>query len=342
MGLTRPSAILLGFWRVYGTRYISQSGFQAWHFAVDMPPKFGERELLELRGLIDLALREDLPGGDATTDPLVGPTRDGTGPLAGMAARFVARESGVAAGVPVVKELFGRSTPAVEVVVRTPDGQPLSAGVTLAEVRGPAAEILRLERTVLNFLQRLSGIASGTAKWVEELGDSHAELVDTRKTTPGWRYLEKYAVRCGGASNHRFNLSDGVLVKDNHIAVLRELGRGDFPDWVATLRAAASELFLQVEVDTREQFISVLGLPIDAVLLDNFGVDDLKWAVERRNAQHASRPLLEASGGIQRSTLKAVAATGVDRISVGALTHSAPSLDIALDIIDAFEIRGGS
>ena len=179
-----------------------------------------------------------------------------------------------------------------------------------------------------------------TAEWVAALGESDAQLVDTRKTTPGWRYLEKYAVRCGGARNHRFNLSDGILVKDNHIAVLRELGRGDFADWVATLRADSPGHFLQVEVDTREQFLVVIELSVDSILLDNFPVDDLRWAVERRNSRDPASPVLEASGGIQLKNIRAIAETGVDRSSVGALTHSAPSLDVALDIVDAFELQG--
>ncbi len=301
---------------------------------------FGPAELKEANALIERAIEEDLPGDvDVTTDPLF---RRGEVPPAGVRALFVSRASATLAGVPVVDALFARYGDDARVEVFAADGTALEAGTEFMAVSGPAATIFRLERIALNFLQHLSGIATTTARWTRELHGTGAALLDTRKTLPGWRRLEKYAVRCGGGRNHRLSLADEVLLKDNHVRTLRELGRGDLADWVERLRSASPGLFIEVEVDTRVDFLGALGLPVDALLLDNFSLADLRWAVNERDTrrgEHGSEgPLLEASGGVTLDRARAVAETGVDRLSVGALTHSAESVDIALDVADVFEI----
>lgn len=294
---------------------------------------FVERESEEAAWLIGRGIAEDMPAGDATTQPLFGQQRQ---PL-WLEADFVAREAGVLSGLPVVEVLFREHAADVQLEILRSDGDSLAAGHPFLRVRAPAASLLPLERLALNFLQRLSGIATVTARWIEEIRSTRASLLDTRKTTPGWRYLEKYAVRCGGGTNHRMNLSDGILLKDNHIAILSGAGRGDLATWVSRLRESGETPLLEVEVDTRDQFLIALDLEVDAILLDNFAVDDLRWAVEERDRRSATGPLLEASGGIKLPTARAVAMTGVDRISVGALTHSAVSLDIAIDVRGVFE-----
>ncbi len=293
--------------------------------------EFGALERRQAEELIALALAEDLPAGDATTDPLFRP------PLASTASELVeavvaTRSAGVVCGLPLVQLLFAARAPDVRVELGATDGDAIDPTRSLAVLRGPAATIFRLERTMLNFVQRLSGIATMTRRWAEQLEGSKARLLDTRKTTPGWRYLEKYAVRCGGGQNHRLNLSDGVLIKDNHLGVLRRRGLTSFDSWVPQLRQAIGDGFLEVEVDTVEDACALLGLAVDAILLDNFSLADLRRAVAARDAAGRRAPLLEASGGVSFEQLAGIAATGIDRISVGALTHSAPSLDIGLDL----------
>ena len=304
---------------------------------------FGPEELEEAAWLIERALQEDLPGGvDVTTDPLF--RGDGSERRSmGVGALFVPRTPCTLAGLPVVMELFRQHGGDARLEPVADDGAELDAGQGFLKVSGAAAAIFTLERIALNFLQRLSGIATTTARWIREVEGTGVELLDTRKTLPAWRRLEKYAVRCGGGTNHRFSLAHGILLKDNHLAALRQVGSGDFPDWVRRLRQASESLFLQVEVDTREDFLRAIELSIDALLLDNFSLKDLRWAVAERSVRtsqgrRAAGPLLEASGGISLERVRAVAETGVDRISVGALTHSARSIDMALDVLDVFEI----
>jgi len=294
---------------------------------------FGPEELEEARYLIERALAEDMPRGDLTTEGLLG--RSG-GPR--VRADIVSRQAGVACGLPVAAELFRGAAPAVLVGGRVSDGDRIEPGSVLAELRGPAGPILSLERIALNFMGRLSGIATLARAWVDATlagagAGRRTKVLETRKTTPGWRRLEKYAVRAGGAENHRMGLSDALLVKDNHAAVLRALGRSAIPEWVAALRGAHPDVFLEVEVDGRAEFLEALDAGVDAILLDNFALEDIRWAVAERDArrQGAGRPLLEASGGLRLPAAADVAATGVDRISVGALTHSAPTLDVGLD-----------
>jgi nicotinate-nucleotide pyrophosphorylase (carboxylating) len=210
------------------------------------------------------------------------------------------------------------------------DGTPTERGTVLATVSGPLRVILAGERTALNFLQRLSGVASLTRKYVEAASGFRAKVLDTRKTTPGWRLLEKYAVRAGSGANHRVGLFDGILIKDNHLAGIG----GDVRRAVEAARTHPGNagLPVEVEVDTLEQLEMALEVKADIVLLDNMTLDQLRAAVERRNAVTPST-LLEASGGVNLTTIRDIASTGVDRISVGALTHSAPALDIGLDYL---------
>jgi nicotinate-nucleotide pyrophosphorylase (carboxylating) len=273
--------------------------------------------------LIDLALAEDLgDAGDRTSRATIPEA------LAGQAA-FVGRSAGVAAGLPVAALVLRRVDPRLAFTARVADGTALAPGTHLATVAGPMRAILTAERTALNFLQRLSGVATQTRKYVDVIAGLKAQILDTRKTTPGWRLLEKYAVRMGGGHNYRIGLYDGILIKDNHLAALGG-GAAAVPKAVAAARAAAPELPIEVEVDTPEQFAAALACRPDIILLDNMGPERVRECVRRRDTM-APAVLLESSGGVTLATLRALAETGVDRISVGALTHSAGALDIALD-----------
>lgn len=299
-------------------------------------PGFGREESREADFLVDRAIAEDLPAGDITTEALFA-SRGSPEPRVRLA--FVSREPGVLCGLGTVSRLLEklrRSHPGgapAELAFEAcrSDGDELVPSEPFLAVSGPVHTLLAAERIALNFLQRLSGIATLTRRWVRELEGLETVLLDTRKTTPGWRLLEKYAVRTGGGRNHRLSLSDGYLVKDNHLAVLRRLGPLRPADWVARLRSVHPDAFLEVEVDGREDFLAVREAGVDAILLDNFSLEDLRWAVEENRSLGEPRPLLEASGGITKATLRAVAETGVDRISSGAITHSVRSLDIGLD-----------
>jgi nicotinate-nucleotide pyrophosphorylase (carboxylating) len=281
-------------------------------------------ERLDCERLVRLALEEDLGStGDLTSSCVVPATTQGQ-------ALFVARKPGRLAGLPAAEMVFQLVDVTVQWQPLLTDGATLEAGSPLARVRGPMRSILIAERTALNFLQRLSGIATLTGQYQERIAGSHAILLDTRKTTPGWRRLEKYAVRCGGGTNHRLGLFDGVLIKDNHLAAL-----GTSPDTVARAILAARQRYgssvpIEVEVDTLEQLDVALTAGPDIVLLDNMPPEMLREAVTRRDAL-APSVRLEASGGVTLDTIAAIAATGVDRVSVGALTHSAVALDIGLD-----------
>jgi len=268
--------------------------------------------------LVRTALLEDIAhGGDLTTDAIIPGDRRAR-------ARIVARRDGVVAGLPIAATAFSLVDARVRMDVRAADGERVGAGATLAELEGPARAILTAERTALNFLGHLCGIATATRALVDAVAGTNARIVCTRKTTPGLRVLEKYAVRCGGGGNHRFGLDDAVLVKDNHIAIA-----GSIRAAVEAVRARVGHMVkIEVEVETLDQLRELLALPVDAVLLDNMSPTQLKEAVAEVNG----RLLTEASGGIDLSTVRAVAESGVDLISVGWLTHSAPALDVALEI----------
>jgi nicotinate-nucleotide pyrophosphorylase (carboxylating) len=279
---------------------------------------------LDAETLIGMAFREDIrEAGDLTSTALIPEGARGS-------ARFVARVEGIASGLPVLELISARFSQ--RVVLHARDGDFIERGAVLAEVSGPMRSLLTMERTALNFLQRLSGVATLTARFVRQIEGTRAVILDTRKTTPGWRALEKYAVRCGGGVNHRFGLFDAVLIKDNHLAWLAHLGQSDpIGAAVAAARAAAPEgTVVEVEVDTLEQFDRALAARPEIVLIDNLGAESLGDAVRRRDAV-APDVFLEASGGVSLDSVAALARTGVDGISVGALTHSAPALDIGLD-----------
>jgi nicotinate-nucleotide pyrophosphorylase (carboxylating) len=307
--------------------------------ATPAPPlTFSAPETEAARWLIDRALDEDLPRGDLTSTGLFGPGRIG-GEGAWVEAAFVARAEGVLCGLPVVDAVLRRGG-GIECAPAGADGERVTPGQEVLRLAGPAAPVLSLERIALNFLQRLSGIATQTRRFADAIEGTGAVLLDTRKTAPGWRVLEKYAVRAGGGTNHRASLSDAILLKDNHAVVLRALGRGGIRDWIAALRRTSPGAFLEVEVGGREELLEALDAGADAILLDNFTTPEILWAVETRRARGGSGPLLEASGGMVLGRIREVALTGVDRISVGALTHSAPALDLALDFKAAHAMKG--
>ena len=276
----------------------------------------------EIEELIDRALAEDLALGDPTTDSLI--PED----LAGAAA-VISRQEGVVAGGPVLAAVFRRVDPSVRIAVGKPDGSTLCGGDEIARVEGPLASILKAERTALNFVQRLSGIATATSRYVKAVEGLPTRIVDTRKTTPGLRTLEKAAVRAGGGSNHRMALADGILIKDNHIAALRKRGMS-LMDIAGRARAGSPHtLKIEVEVEGLDGVREALEAGADILMLDNMPVEDMAKAVRMARG----RALTEASGGISLETVRAVASTGVDLISVGALTHSSAALDIGLDLL---------
>lgn len=267
------------------------------------------------------ALREDAPHGDVTSELFLPPD-------AHAEAVLVAREPGVLSGFDVVARTFALVDPAVEVETLLPDGSPLAPGDVVTRVRGSARSVLRGERVALNLAQRMSGIATLTARYVEATAGTRARIVDTRKTVPGLRVLDRQAVRDGGGRNHRFSLSDAVLVKDNHLAVLAASGIGTGQAIRHARTRLGHTVHLEVEVDRLDQVEEVVAAGVDTILLDNFTLDDLRAGV----AAVAGRCLVEASGGVTLETVAAIAATGVDLISVGALTHSVRALDLGLDI----------
>lgn len=276
--------------------------------------------------IVSAALAEDAPWGDVTSQLLI--------PQEALAkAAVVAREPGIFCGEQVIEAAMRLTDPRLQVSLDVHDGEAFDSGAVLATVDGPARSVLAAERVALNLAQRLSGIATLTASFVAEVVGTAARVVDTRKTTPGLRVLERYAVRCGGGFNHRFSLSDAVLAKDNHLAVLT---RGGAVGLTEALRAARSRLphtvHFEVEVDRLDQIDPVLAAGVDTIMLDNFTLDDLAAGVRQVNG----RALVEASGNVRLDTVGAIARTGVDIISSGALTHSVRALDLGLDIsIDA-------
>jgi nicotinate-nucleotide pyrophosphorylase (carboxylating) len=267
------------------------------------------------------ALAEDAPWGDVTSENLIPEDARAT-------ARLVAREPGVLSGAEVFGAAMTITDPSIEVTFFAADGDVFERGAVLAEVTGPARAVLQAERVALNFVQRMSGIATITAKYVAEVAGTAAHVVDTRKTTPGLRQFERHAVRSGGGSNHRFSLSDAVMAKDNHLAVLTAGGR-DLTEALREVRGRLSHTtHFEVEVDRIEQIEPVLAAGIDTIMLDNFSIAELREGV----ALIAGRAIVEASGSVNLETIGEIASTGVDIISVGALTHSVRSLDLGLDI----------
>ena len=275
----------------------------------------------DVLNIIDSALAEDVSMGDPTTDILI--DRD----LSGR-AEMTAREPGILAGIEVAATVFRRLDPSLQVETVTEDGSRVAPGDRLATVTGSVASILKAERTALNFVQRLSGIATETRRYVDAVEGLNARIVDTRKTTPGLRKLEKYAVVMGGGRNHRRNLADGILIKDNHIEAMELQGMGIGDVVRRALAGAPHTIKVEIEVETIEQLEEVLDAGADLVLLDNMGVEQMADAVKVA----AGRAVLEASGGITLETVREIAETGVDIISVGALTHSARALNVGLDM----------
>ena len=275
----------------------------------------------DMERLIELAIMEDYSAGDATTEALISPDIGGK-------ATIVSDESGVLAGLDIALEVFHKMAPDVKIERLLSDGNFLETGSRIANIQGPLGSILTTERTSLNFLRKLSGVATETSKYVEAIKGTSATIIDTRKTTPGFRSLQKYAVRMGGGTNHRQNLGDGILIKDNHIRTLALEGMS-LKDVIKKAQANASHTIkIEVEVEDLGQVKEALESGAQIILLDNMTPIEMGKAV----ALCGGKAITEASGGINLSSVRAVAESGVDLISVGALTHSAPDLDISLDI----------
>ena len=275
----------------------------------------------QLERIVENALAEDLAWGDITTDALVPYSLEDK-------ATILAQSEGVLAGAEVAALVFSRVDPGLKVKLTLEDGARLKPGDIIAVVTGSVASILKAERTALNFLQRLSGIATETSLYVERVKGCKVVILDTRKTTPGMRFLEKYAVQVGGGKNHRHHLGDGVLIKDNHLAALARLG---IPLAQAVRQArerAPHELKVEVEVTTPQQAREAAAAGADIVMLDNMSIEDMHQVAR----ELGGKVLLEASGGVTLQTVRSVAETGVDFISIGALTHSTRALDISLEL----------
>jgi len=279
---------------------------------------------LSARAVVEVvgrALAEDAPWGDLTSETLIPAD-------ARLSANLVAREPGVLSGIAVFSAAMKLTDSAIEVRSLLADGIRFEAGDALASASGPARSVLTAERVALNFVQRMCGIATVTAQFVAAVASTRARIVDTRKTTPGLRLLERYAVRCGGGHNHRYSLSDAVLAKDNHLAVLTGNGTRDLAEALREVRAKLPHTaHLEVEVDRPEQIAAMLDAGVDTIMLDNFSLNQMRAAVQ----QIGGRALVEASGSVKLDSVRAIAETGVDIISVGALTHSARGLDLGLD-----------
>ena len=273
-----------------------------------------------IRSAVIAALAEDVGSGDVTTLATVPES-------AQSHAIMVAREPLVVAGLAWAEEAFRHVSPQVRIEATAQDGQHVGAGQVLLRVEGPSRALLTAERVALNFAQRLSGVATITARFVEAVRGTKAHILDTRKTTPGWRIFEKYAVACGGGTNHRIGLFDLVLIKDNHLAALRDAKPSAIAAAVQRARTAYPQIRVEVEADTFEQARQAADAGADIILLDNMTTEQLREAVHLVGG----RAKLEASGGVTLDTVRAIAETGVDFISVGAITHSARAVDIALD-----------
>jgi nicotinate-nucleotide pyrophosphorylase (carboxylating) len=274
----------------------------------------------EIGRVVELALAEDIGSGDVTTLATVPAD-------AQASAKMVAREPLVLAGLALAEAAFQQLSASAKTVRRADDGEHLGAGVTVLSISGPARALLSAERVALNFVQKLSGVATLTSQFVQSIKGTRAQILDTRKTTPGWRRLEKYAVTCGGGRNHRIGLYDMVLIKDNHLATLSRATPNPIQAAVEQARAKHPQLKIEVEADTLEQVDQALAAGVDLILLDNMNPIQLRLAVQKCKG----RAQTEASGGITLASVRAVAEAGVDFISVGALTHSPRAVDIGLD-----------
>ena len=271
--------------------------------------------------LIDQALAEDLGCGDVTTESLVVDDQQGK-------ALIIAKAKGVIAGIEITKQVFLKVDPALKVDALIDDGGNVTPGDIIARIEGKVASILKAERVALNFLQHLSGIASETARYVEAVRDLPVQITDTRKTTPGLRIVQKYAVQAGGGKNHRRHLGDDILIKDNHLAALHRQGLS-MKEIIARARKKASPgLKIEIEVKTPQEAVEAAEAGADIIMLDNMNLDDMRQAVRLIEG----RATIEASGGITLDRVRAAAETGVDLISVGALTHSSKALDISLEM----------
>ncbi|MGB8707730.1 MAG: carboxylating nicotinate-nucleotide diphosphorylase [Dehalococcoidia bacterium] len=275
----------------------------------------------QVKRLIRQAIAEDLSQGDVTTEVLIPKTQQSK-------ASVMAKARGIIAGTEIAKQVFLKVDPKLEVDILIKDGAEVKPGDVIARIEGKTSSMLKAERVALNFLQRLSGIASETARYVQSVKGLPVYIMDTRKTTPGLRMLEKYAVRVGGGKNHRMHLADNILIKDNHIAVLRRRGLS-IKEIIAKARQKASpELKIEIEVKTPEEAIHAAEAGADTIMLDNMNLKDMRQAVQLVRG----RALIEASGGITLESVRAVAETGVNLISIGALTHSPKALDICLEL----------
>lgn len=274
--------------------------------------------------LIEAALAEDIGPGDLTSLYFVPADRRST-------AFIVAREAGVLSGGEVALEVFRKVDPAIEATPLVSDGDRISEGAYVMKIEGPARSLLTAERTALNFMQRMSGVASATRRYVDEVRGTSAQILDTRKTIPGWRFLDKQAVVHGGGANHRMGLYDRVMVKDNHLVAEGRLD--ELQEAIRRLKADHPAVEVELEADRLEQVEAFLELDgVDYLLLDNMSLEELRMAVGLRGDQ--ADPRLEASGGVNLETVAGIAATGVDFISVGAITHSVKALDLALDFVN--------
>ena len=305
-------------------------------------PELDDQTKTDAATLVEMALAEDI--GSAIIEQGVDCTTQAIVPKDAMAAAaIVSRQEGIVCGLAVCQLAIEKHAPQLELEQRLNDGDPVNSKETIAILSGPAHKILVMERTCLNFLCRLSAISTLTDKFVKQVSGTKAKVFDTRKTLPGWRRLEKYAVLCGGGNNHRMGLFDAVMIKDNHLAFHRSLVENSdetIPnaiklcrEWVDKRKSSlpnGAKTILQLEVDTLEQFEIALRCSPDIVLLDNMNPDQLSKAVEMRDAT-APQILLEASGGVNLHTIRQIAQTGIERISVGKITHSAANFDIGLD-----------
>ena len=277
--------------------------------------------LASMEEIINRALAEDLGKGDVTTEALIPNDQQGS-------ASIIAKEQGILAGIDVAKKVFHKVDPGLRMDVLLEDGSRIKTSDVIARVEGKVANILKAERVALNFLQRLSGIATETNRYVEAVEGLPVHIMDTRKTTPSLRLLEKYAVRVGGGENHRMNLGDGILIKDNHLAALRSRGLS-LKEIIAKARQnAPKRLKIEVEVKTVPEALEAAEAGTDVVMLDNMRLGDMRQTAK----MIGGRVLIEASGGITLDRVRAVPETGVDFISVGALTHSVKALDISLEV----------
>ncbi|MGB9835257.1 MAG: carboxylating nicotinate-nucleotide diphosphorylase [Candidatus Saccharicenans sp.] len=272
--------------------------------------------------LIDLALQEDLPGGDITTEAIIE-----EGSLA--SAVLLAKQTGILAGLDVAQRVFEKVDSRVNFIKKMEDGQEFKPGQVLAEIGGQASALLKAERTALNFLQRLSGVATFTGEFVRAVAGTKASILDTRKTTPGWRFLEKYAVRMGGGKNHRLNLSEMMLIKDNHIRAAGGIGPALKKARAYIERKGLTGIKIEVETTSIEEVREALENGADWIMLDNMDLPQIKASVELVSG----RVPLEISGKVRLDNVRSLAETGVDYISVGALTHSFKSADISLEFL---------